>query len=84
MAVEALTGARPLLICEGACNPDIAAIDQAIVVAVMQRDKLATQEATGDEHLWEWQRTLLYTQHKMIAPHTAQCTICHTVRRYGA
>lgn len=75
------------LICEGACNPQLAEIDAVLAPIVRQRQRNdgAWNGVTsiGDERLWERQRTLKHTQHEMTAPYRAKCLTCNHERQYG-
>lgn len=66
------------LICEGACNPNIAAID-----AEVQRYPKRDVFPVGYEGLWRRQRTLVYTPHVMIQEHVAKCVECGRARVFG-
>ena len=68
-----------LLVCEGACNPALDAID-----ATISRAPKRDAEPTGTETLWALQRSLVHTPHEPIGCCQARCLTCGTTRRYGA
>lgn len=74
----------PLLVCEGGCNPDLAACDVAVRV---ERRQQGSAMGIGVEPvslgLAHRLRKLRHTAHQMIGDVHAQCLICGTTRRYG-
>jgi len=72
---------RDLLICEGACNPNIHTLD-AQVLAFPKDDG----QPRGTPVLWQEQRALRYTRHdhpSTAGPNYRVCTVCGTKRRFG-
>lgn len=74
----------PILICEGVCNPDLAACDVAVRV---ERRGQGSPQGIGVEPvslgLANRLRTLIHTAHQMIGDVHAQCLVCGVTRRYG-
>lgn len=66
-----------VLICEGACNPSVHRIDQAVEQQMAQTRSLSV-------HLKDQQRHLSYTAHLEQAGHHARCLRCGAPRRFGA
>jgi hypothetical protein len=65
------------LICEGACNPNLAEIDRQV-----QWYPVSDRCPRGEDVLWVRQRALRYQPHA-VSGHIATCDVCGMKRRYG-
>jgi len=74
----------PLLLCEGGCNPDLAACDVEVRIE-RKRSAFADHGTISavSEGLVSRLRRLVHTAHQAIGDVHAQCLICGTTRRYG-
>jgi hypothetical protein len=74
-----------LLICEGPCNPDIGAIDEAVILARGDNaDLVHGPSYRATDLLTTLYRRAKYTPHQIWSMSIAQCTVCGHHRRYGA
>lgn len=66
------------LICEGRCNPSIRELDAEVL-----QHKKYSELPVGSERLWQQQRRLNYTTHRLVSEQVARCTDCGHDRRFG-
>lgn len=73
------------LICEGACNPGIADIDQAVAAYRRQerRGGPSGPVMPVPDHLADALRTLRHTPHHRINGAYSACSVCGYSRRFG-
>jgi hypothetical protein len=70
------------LICEGACNPTLKAIDALAerVVHDRRKDRIV---ASDYDAMVRGQRALTYTEHRYINDQNAVCEVCGSHRGFG-
>lgn len=66
-----------LLICEGACNPTIDAVDMLIA-----RSRQSDHNADLQQQVRDYQRALHHTPHRYFSRGHWSCTVCAHLRRY--
>jgi hypothetical protein len=66
------------LLCEGACNPNLMAIDQMVKDCRLPDGRVVLSEVAQS-----LQRSLVYTEHVMTTGALAKCSACGVVRWFG-
>jgi hypothetical protein len=81
-------GGRKVLVCEGACNPHLPAIDERLAAlrsrSSLNDDDVRHRPTKGEDAMTIAAiRRLIYTPHRFAGGDRWACTTCDHVRRFG-
>lgn len=82
-------GSRKVLVCEGACNPHLRAIDERLAAlrsrSAVTDDVVRHRPTKGEDAMTIAAiRRLIYTPHRFAGGDQWACTCCQHVRQFGA